>query len=130
MRAEKSYKEEIEEMLQTLVENDPDILGCILVRQDGLPLGSYLSETVDKRIFSAMAAAILNISLRSINELGGGDLQYITVVGTKGNLILMGTGEESNAVLVSLVKPKANIGLVLVEMERAAQKISGILKAI
>ncbi|MEX2689978.1 MAG: roadblock/LC7 domain-containing protein [Candidatus Njordarchaeum guaymaensis] len=130
MRAEKSYKEEIEEMLQTLVENDPDILGCILVRQDGLPLGSYLSETVDKRIFSAMAAAILNIGLRSINELGGGDLQYITVVGTKGNLILMGTGEESNAVLVSLVKPKANIGLVLVEMERAAQKISGILKAI
>ena len=96
MRAEKSYKEEIEAMLQTLVENDPDILGCILVRQDGLPLGSYLSETVDKRIFSAMAAAILNIGLRSINELGGGDLQYITVVGTKGNLILMGTGNEES----------------------------------
>ncbi|MHA1665062.1 MAG: roadblock/LC7 domain-containing protein [Candidatus Njordarchaeales archaeon] len=130
MRAEKSYKEEIEELLQVLVENDPDILGCILVRQDGLPLGSYLSETVDKRIFSAMAAAILNISLRSINELGGGDLQYITVVGTKGNLILMGTGEESNAVLVSLVKPKANIGLVLVEMERAAKRVGEILKTI
>ena len=130
MRAEKSYKEEIEELLQALVENDPDILGCLLVRQDGLPLGSYLSETVDKRIFSAMAAAILNISLRSINELGGGDLQYITVVGTKGNLILMGTGEESNAVLVSLVKPKANIGLVLVEMERAAKRVGEILKTI
>jgi len=49
------------------------------------------------------------------------------VSGDRGDITIMGVGKE--AVLSAITRPGANIGLLLVEMTRAKERVQSLLKA-
>ena len=117
--------EVMEQILRTLVGNTPDLEGAAVVSIDGLVLGSSLPAGVDEDRISAMAAALLSLGERTANELNRGELDQMYVHGTNGYVVLVRAGEES--VLEGIAGPAAKLGMVLLDMKRAAKELAAIL---
>jgi predicted regulator of Ras-like GTPase activity (Roadblock/LC7/MglB family) len=75
-----------------------------------------------------MSAAVLNIGKRSINELNRGTLDKVIISASKGDIVICGVSDST--LLSTITNPDSNLGLVLIEMKRASQKIQEILKQI
>ena len=110
-----SKKEALTALLRGL-EGEGDIDGSAIVSRDGLLIASALSDDVDEEIFAAMSATMLGAAETAINELKRGRVDRVISEFNEGKLITLGTGE--NAAIVALVKPEANLGLVLMEMKK------------
>jgi len=123
----KKWREELEKVLKAMESSDPDIEASAIVRTDGLVMASALPKSADEGLIAAMSAAILNIGARALEELAKGELEKIIVSGDKGDITIVGIGKE--AVLSAITRPGANIGLTLVEMGRARDKIMDILRS-
>ncbi|MEM2145528.1 MAG: roadblock/LC7 domain-containing protein [Candidatus Jordarchaeaceae archaeon] len=123
----KKWREELEGLLKAMADADPDVIASAVVRTDGLVMASALPKDADEGLIAAMSAALLNIGNRAVSELDRGTLDKVIVSGTKGDTILRGVGNE--AVLSAITKAGANMGLVLVEMQRTAAKISDVLRS-
>ncbi|MEM3587847.1 MAG: roadblock/LC7 domain-containing protein [Candidatus Jordarchaeaceae archaeon] len=123
----KKWREELEGLLKAMADADPDIVASAVVRTDGLVMASALPKDADEGLIAAMSAALLNIGNRAVSELDRGTLDKVIVSGTKGDTILRGVGSE--AVLSAITKSGANMGLVLVEMQRTAAKIADVLRS-
>ncbi|WXG39947.1 MAG: roadblock/LC7 domain-containing protein [Candidatus Freyarchaeum deiterrae] len=122
----KSWKNELEGLLKGMEDADPDIESSAIVRTDGLVMASALPKSADEGLIAAMSAALLNIGNRAVTELARGEMDKVIVSGSRGDIILRGVGSE--AVLSAITKSGANLGLLLVEMKRAGEKIVGVLK--
>ena len=72
-----------------------------------------------------MAAALLSLGERSAQELQRGTLDQVYVRGDSGYIILMAAGTE--AVLEVIAGASAKLGMVLLDMKRAAQEIERLL---
>lgn len=97
-----------------------------VVSVDGLVMASALPEAVEEDRVSAMSAAMLSLGERISKELGRGDLDEVYVHGTEGYILLMAAGKD--AVLTLLAREKAKLGLVLLEMRRAADDIRELIE--
>jgi len=102
-----------------------DIQGSAVVSIQGLPICSVLSRNVNDGIVSAMSAAILSVSERAVEELARGDLKRILIEGGDGIIILSKAGQ--NAILCTLAKPKAALGMVFLNIQSVSQKIANLL---
>ena len=91
-------------------------------------LATALPEGVDRDLVAAMSASVLNVSSRVLEELNRGVIENVIVRGDKG--VVMVISVTSEVVLAAIAKKDANLGLMLVEMRRAAEKIKGILEKI
>ena len=117
--------EQMQQVLRGLVVNTPDLEGAATVSLDGLVLASVLPSGTDEDRVSAMAAALLSLGERTAAELQRGTLEQVYVKGNNGYTILMQAGPE--AVLEAIAGPSAKLGMVLLDMKRAAQEISRLL---
>jgi predicted regulator of Ras-like GTPase activity (Roadblock/LC7/MglB family) len=117
--------EQMTQALKTLVANTPDLEGAATVSLDGLILASVLPAGTDEDRVSAMAAALLSLGERTSQELQRGTLEQVYVRGDAGYIILMAAGPE--AVLEVIAGPGAKLGMVLLDMKRAAQEIVRLL---
>jgi predicted regulator of Ras-like GTPase activity (Roadblock/LC7/MglB family) len=122
----KNWRGELEGLLKAMEDADPDIEASTIVRTDGLVMASALPKDADEGLIAAMSAALLNIGNRAVAELARGDMDKVIVSGSKGDIILRGVGSE--AVLSAITRPGANLGLLLVEMKRAGDRIVEVLK--
>src|SRR6266568_1601820 len=104
----------------------PDILGATIARRDGLVVTHTLPDGVDPKIVAAMTAAIVGTSEMATIQLSQGRFVRAIVESEEGKLLSLGAGEE--ALLVALVYDDANLGLVLIAMERAAKQVEEILR--
>ena len=68
-----------------------------------------------------MSAAMLSLGERISGELGRGGLEQVYIRGDKGYVILTSIGEE--AVLTALAREGAKLGLIFLEMRRAAEDL-------
>lgn len=117
--------EQMQQALKTLVSNTPDLEGAATVSLDGLILASVLPAGTDEDRVSAMAAALLSLGERTAEELQRGTLEQVYVKGKDGYIILMQAGPE--AVLEVIAGKGAKLGMVLLDMKRAAQEITRLL---
>ena len=117
--------EQMQQSLKTLMSNTPDLEGAATVSLDGLILASVLPAGTDEDRVSAMAAALLSLGERTAEELRRGTLEQVYVKGDEGYIILMQAGPE--AVLEVIAGSTAKLGMVLLDMKRAAQEISRLL---
>ncbi len=104
-----------------------DIKSAAVVRRDGLVVTHTLPDGVDPQIVAAMTAAIVGTSEMATVQLSQGRFVRAIIESDDGKLLSMGAGEE--ALLVALVYDDANLGLVLMAMERAAKEVEAILSA-
>jgi hypothetical protein len=113
------------ERLRDLQISSPDIEAAAIVSVDGLPIASSLPQGVEEDRVSAMSAAMLSLGERIASELGRGMLDEVYVKGEKGYVILRAVGEE--AVLTVLARQQAKLGLLFLDMRRAAEEFAAIL---
>ncbi|HNZ87752.1 MAG TPA: roadblock/LC7 domain-containing protein [Methanofastidiosum sp.] len=117
--------EKLNEMLKDLEGTSPDIEASAVVSTDGLIIASALPKDVEEDRVAAMSAAMLSLGERTSKELMKGSLEEVFVKGQNGYILLMGAGEE--AVLTALARKDAKLGLVFLDMKRAAEEISKVI---
>jgi predicted regulator of Ras-like GTPase activity (Roadblock/LC7/MglB family) len=96
------------------------------VSVDGLIIASALTSGSEEERVSAMSAAMLSLGERIANELGRGALDQVYIRGKNGFVILTSIGQE--AVLTALAREDAKLGLVFLEMRRAAEDLMSIVR--
>src|SRR5512137_1466353 len=111
--------------LRDLQASSPDIEASAVVSVDGLIIASALPQGVEEDRVSAMSAAMLSLGERIAGELGRGSLEQVYIKGEKGFVILTSVGQE--AVLTVLANEQAKLGLVFLDMRRAAIDLSKLI---
>ncbi|NDJ76556.1 MAG: hypothetical protein GYB65_09890 [Chloroflexi bacterium] len=114
----KSRTELMVDRLRDLQAGTPDIEASAVVSVDGLIMASSLPAGVEEDRVSAMSAAMLSLGERIAGELGRGSLDQVYIRGDSGFVMLLSIGDE--AVLTALVRESAKLGLVFLDMKRAA----------
>src|SRR5574341_2669044 len=104
--------------LRDLQANSQAVEAAAIVSVDGLIMASSLPADVEEDRVSAMSAAMLSLGERIASELGRGTLDQVYIRGEGGFVILMSVGEE--AVLTVLARSQAKLGLLFLDMKRAA----------
>ncbi len=115
----KSRSEEMVESMRAMQTAAPDIEASAVVSVDGLIMASALAADVEEDRVSAMSAAMLSLGERIAGELGRGELDQVFIRGTDGFIVLTSIGDE--AVLTALARQKAKLGMIFLEMRRAAE---------
>jgi predicted regulator of Ras-like GTPase activity (Roadblock/LC7/MglB family) len=111
--------------LRDMQAASPDIEASAVVSVDGLIMASALPSDIEEDRVSAMSAAMLSLGERISNELGRGTLEQVYIRGNRGYVILSAVGEE--AVLTALAREQAKLGLVFLEMRRAAEDLTQLV---
>ena len=96
-----------------------------MVSADGLPISSVLKPGMEEDRIAAMSAAILSLGERVSEELAKGALEQITIKGRDGYVVMTGIGQD--AVLVILADNNAKLGLILMEIKKAQEKLKSML---
>jgi len=117
----KNRSEMMVERLRNMQAAAPDIEASAVVSVDGLIMASALQQGVEEDRVSAMSAAMLSLGERISTELGRKGLEQVSIKGDKGSIVLTSIGEE--AVLTVLSRPDAKLGMILLEMRRAAEDL-------
>lgn len=113
------------ERLRDLQASSPDVEASAVVSVDGLSIASALPQDVEEDRVSAMSAAMLSLGERIASELGRGSLEQVYIRGENGYVLLAAVGEE--AVLTVMAHKDAKLGLILLDMRRAAEDLEGLI---
>jgi len=117
--------EALEAMLKDLQAASADIEATAVVSADGLVMASALPANVEEDRVAAMSAAMLSLGERTAGELGRGTLNQVFIKGAEGYVILMHAGAD--AVLTTLARADAKLGLIFLDMERTASEIGEVI---
>jgi uncharacterized protein len=117
----KNRSQQMVERLRSMQIASPDIEASAIVSVDGLIMASALQADVEEDRVSAMSAAMLSLGERIASELGRGGLDQVYIKGSNGYIILTAIGSE--AVLTAMARQEAKLGLIFLEMRRAAEDL-------
>ncbi len=118
-----------EEMLSSILKElngtSADIEASAVISTDGLMMSSVLPAELDEDRMGAMSAAMLSLGDRTSQELARGTLEQTLIKGDKGYVLMTYAGED--AVITVLAKPKAKLGLIFLDVKRAAENIAKLI---
>ncbi len=120
-----SRTEDLNKALSELQLSSGDIEASAVVSEDGLIIASSLSQNIEEARVAAMCAAMISMGDRAAMELGRGKLQQLFLKGDSGYIITVHAG--AHAVLVTIVGEQAKLGLIFLDLSRAAEKVKSIL---
>ena len=72
-----------------------------------------------------MSAAMLSLGDRTSQELARGALDQVLIRGNNGYVLMTHAGDE--AVLTVLARPNAKLGLIFLDVKRAAEQIAEMI---
>lgn len=121
----RSRKDLMVDRLREMQAASPEIEASAVVSVDGLIMASALPADVEEDRVSAMSAAMLSLGERIAAELGRGALEQVYIRGDTGYVLVTAVGQE--AVLTALAREGAKLGLIFLEMRRAAEHLSRIV---
>ena len=108
--------------LGDLHANTPDVEASAIVSVDGLIIAAALPTSIEEDRVAAMSAAMLSLGERIAGELGRGSLDEVYIHGDEGYVLLTSVGNE--AVLTVLARRQGKLGLIFLEMRRAAEDLA------
>lgn len=114
-----------QQILEELKGSSADVEASALISTDGLMIASALPHGMDEDRVGAMSAALLSLGDRAARELARGKLERVLLQGERGYVIMSSSGVE--AVLTVLAKPNAKLGLLFLDIKRAAEALSKII---
>jgi hypothetical protein len=120
-----SREETLEGVLNELQGSIPEIEACAIVSVEGLPIVSALPADVDEAKLAAITAAMLTLGEKASQELGKGNLEQVNVKGQDGWVLVVQAG--MNACLTVSTTSNAKLGLVFLDMKRAADKVARMI---
>jgi predicted regulator of Ras-like GTPase activity (Roadblock/LC7/MglB family) len=117
--------EMINSILSDLNGSSADIEASAVLSTDGLMMDSLLPAGMDEDRVGAMSAAMLSLGDRTAEELARGTLEQVLIKGDHGYILMTYAGSE--AVVTVLTKPNARLGLIFLDVKRAADAIQKIV---
>ncbi len=120
-----SRTDELNNTLSDLQSSSADIEACAVVSEDGLIIASSLPQGFEESRIAAMSAVMLSMGTRTAMELQRGALQQIFVKGDNGYIIIMNA--DPHSVLLAMTRKEAKLGLIFLDLSRAAEKVKDIL---
>ncbi len=112
-------------ILAELNGTSADIEASAVISTDGLIMSSQLPQGMDEDRVGAMSAAMLSLGDRTAEELGRGILEQGGGKGNKGYFVMSHAGTD--AVVTVLAKKTAKLGLVFLDIKRAAENVGKLL---
>lgn len=97
------------------------VIGSLLVGKDGLVVSSTLVDHEDAEVLGAMSAAVYGEINKSTKRIGIGTLVDAIIDAEQGSVLLL---EAKDLILVVITQRTVNLGMVKLEMRRAAKRIS------
>ncbi len=115
----------IRPILRQLNGKSAEMEASAVISRDGLSLAAVLGDGVDPDRLGAMCAALLGLADTTAKELDRGQLKQVLLHGTKGVLLLVHIGNTH--VLALAARSNINLGMVLLEARKTAQKLATII---
>ncbi|MCF6263833.1 MAG: roadblock/LC7 domain-containing protein [Xanthomonadales bacterium] len=117
--------EMLDNVLNELNSSSADVEASAIISTDGLVMAAQLPSSVDEDGVGAMSAAMLSLGDRTAQELSRGDLDQVLIKGGSGYVLMVRAGDD--AVLTLMAKANAKLGLIFLDVKRAAKKISELI---
>ncbi len=117
--------EMLNSILSELNGSSTEIEASAIISTDGLIMASMLPAGMDEDRVAAMSAALLSLGDRTAEELNRGSLEQVLIKGDSGYILMTHAGNES--VLTVLAKSNARLGLIFLDVKRAAANITKLL---
>lgn len=114
-----------QQALDDLDGSTADIEASALISIDGLMMASAMPQSMDEDRIGAMSAAMLSLGERTARELARGAIERVLIQGETGYVIMTSAGNE--AVLTVLAKPNAKLGLIFLDIKRAATALAKLI---
>ncbi len=111
--------------LQELEKSTGNILTSAIVTPDGLIMSCTDTNITQKDTFAAYGAATFKRACETMEQLSGESAGMLIFESEKHRVVTLRTGE---ALLIALTGKDVRMGMVLVEMEKTAQKIKSLLE--
>ncbi len=102
------------------------IEACAAASRDGLLIRAVMQKEQFAESFAAMSATMLGAAETATTELGQGVPNRVIVESERGRLIAVGAGPK--ALLIVIVNSDTGLGLILLEMDRASEKLKELFK--
>jgi|APFre7841882590_1041340.scaffolds.fasta_scaffold185215_2 predicted regulator of Ras-like GTPase activity (Roadblock/LC7/MglB family) len=118
----------IDKILENLAQKNEAIEAAAVVSIDGLPIAARLPSDLDDALLSAMGSALLTVGERAASDLEKGALQQVFAQGATGAVIMVSAGPDAVLMVSTNTASLAGLGLVFLEMERAAAQIAKHLR--
>ncbi len=96
------------------------VIGGLLVGKDGLVVASTLLDDEDAEVLGAMAAAMFGTISKAAERIGVGALHNTIVEAAHGAIQLF---EAEDLILVVITEQHVNLGMVRIEMRKAARRV-------
>ncbi|MBA3469901.1 MAG: roadblock/LC7 domain-containing protein [Herpetosiphonaceae bacterium] len=96
------------------------VIGSLLVGRDGLVIASTLLDDEDAEVLGAMSAAVFGEIDKATKRIGIGVLVDAIIDAKDGSILLL---EARDVILTVVTQRMVNLGLVKMEMRRAAKRI-------
>ena len=116
--------DKVAEALKRLSETNQDIVGAAIVSNEGLMLVGEIPGNMDKDLVSAAFAALVSIAERASHQVELGNLSQLIMLSENGGVLIC-SGKRSSLVL--LMKPDANLGLILMDVANVMKEIKDVL---
>ncbi len=97
------------------------VIGSLLVGRDGLVIASTLLDDEDAEVLGAMSAAVFGEIDKATKRIGIGTLVDAIIDAKEGSILLL---EARDVILTVVTQRMVNLGLVKMEMRRAAKRIT------
>ncbi|WXG43984.1 MAG: roadblock/LC7 domain-containing protein [Promethearchaeati archaeon SRVP18_Atabeyarchaeia-1] len=119
-----SKQMKLTQVLQDTVDSGSLDATCI-VSEDGLPICSAICLPEKESILSAMAAAILAMGERTVEELKQGKLSQVTIQADDGITVVRSAGKHQ--LIIGTARSKVGLGLIHLVLQKASIKITEVL---
>lgn len=119
---EPKNEQAIRKILVTLNSFSQSIDASAVMTRDGFPVVALLSDGVDADRLCAISSTMLSLAEKSIADLQIGTLKEVIIHSTESFFILVQVNKGS--VLSVIAKKDTKLGMLLVEVQKAAKAIS------
>jgi len=101
------------------------VRGAMLVSaDDGLVVAEQLMEGIKGPAVAALAASLAGKLRRAMDAAGTGMSVFWHLQAEQGALLVVPSGNEGGILIVAVAEPDVNIGLVRLELLRAAEALA------
>jgi len=121
----KYNKQALHARLTTLKEYLPEVDAAAVISVDGLIMASALPQGINEDRVSAMSASMLSLGQQINKEMRLASLEQIYTRSNNGYVVLLAIGKL--AVLTTLVKGDAKLGVLFLELRKAADDFTQML---
>jgi uncharacterized protein len=120
-----SRVDDLNRVLRALLSGTPEIEAAAVISEDGLVIASALPQHIEELRVAGMSATLLSLGTRAATELGRGGLEQVLIRGAKGYVVMVNAAPGT--LLLVLTTAEAKLGLVFLDMKRAAAEVTKIL---